>query len=77
MLEDLDTSYPRESAERRLLVKPGRLTLDELAERMSRENTAEPVSVRDNNARPVTHSAVYLRGERLRQTPYLSRTGRS
>jgi hypothetical protein len=67
-VKQTDVSYPRETAERRLHARPGELTLDELAERMSRLDVDDPVSVRD--ARPVRWSAVYYRGERLPQRPH-------
>lgn len=72
-MKDLDASYPRENAERRLRVKPGRLSLDELAQRLSVEhNPDEPLSVRDISAKPITHIRVYRNGETLSQQPYLS-----
>lgn len=76
MKEHLDCSVPRETAEKHLKSPPGSATLDELARRMSIEATNyldDPISVRDVNLRPIPHSGVYYRGERLPQTPWLTR----
>lgn len=69
----LDSSYPRESAERRLKVKSGRLTLDELAMRLSIIEPDDPLSVRDINTKPIKHSKVYFKGEATPDAPYLTR----
>jgi hypothetical protein len=66
-----DCSYPHDMAERKLGVQPGTLTLDQLAESVSRLEADDPVSVRDVTARPIRQSAVYYRGERQPQRPHL------
>lgn len=74
-LENLDTSYPRRSVEARIGIKHGTVSLDALAQWVSIHNPDEPVSVRDNEARPVTHSRVFLAGEPTDAVPYLARFG--
>lgn len=59
---DYDVSYPSEVVEDRLSLKPGQCDLDELARRMSLENTEEKVSVRDIHSKPIQYSRVYFRG---------------
>lgn len=65
-MKQWDTGWPRESAERRLNVKPDTLILDELARRISmlKDYASEPLSVRDINTKPIRHSRVYLCGVR-------------
>lgn len=74
--EQPDSSYPREYAERILNASPGMDSLDDLARRLSAEVpeiNEVPVSVRDITQRPVKHSAVWYRGDRQPQRPYLTR----
>jgi hypothetical protein len=74
-LIDWDTSMPAEIAERRLNVKRGRYTLDELAERMSNQNPDEPISVREHRDRPIRHSRVFKAGKPTGATPYFVAKG--
>lgn len=64
-----DVNYPRDHAERILLVEAGSLTLDELAERVSLWNQEEAVVVRDHTANPITYSKVYFKGKTVKPSP--------
>ena len=71
MTHDLDASYAIDSAERLLGVKPGSLSLDELARRLSAIRPDELLSVREWRLSPVSHSKVYKAGEPTGARPYL------
>lgn len=69
-MKNLDVSFPRTVAERRLREPAGQLTLDELAQQISTIIMLnDPVSVRDN----VQHSRVWLRGTVQLEPAYLSK----
>ncbi len=73
-----ETSYPIDAAERLLNkystpIESGRLSLDELARRLSLVRTEEPAVVRNPTARPVTYGRVYFCGEQLDRKPWGTR----
>lgn len=80
-MRQLDTSMPRQSAERYIAeaglasrAEAQAMTLDQLAEfaSMIPPLDDDPLSVRDVNVRPIVHSRVYFRGKRTDTKPYLA-----
>lgn len=71
----IDTSIPRDMAERKTNTIGQGLSLDELARMvstMANYNEADDaVSVRDPNLKPIPHSGVWHRGELTDAVPHL------
>lgn len=70
-MRDVDTSYPIDFAEREIGAKPGSVSLDEAARRLSLMREGETLSVREWRLSPIRHSKVYRDGSVTGAVPYL------